>query len=39
MPKGFSIRCHLVHLGEVLESVIEEDFFDQIISFERFVAS
>jgi len=36
-PKGFSIRCHLVHLGELSEKIIEEDFFDKIISFEKFI--
>lgn len=37
VPKGFSIRCHLVHLGELSEAIIEEDFFDQVIAFERFL--
>jgi hypothetical protein len=37
IPKGFSIRSHLVHLGVVSDAVVEEDFFDKIISFDRFI--
>lgn len=39
VPKGFSIRCYLVHLGELSDAVIEEDFFDKIISFDKFISS
>jgi hypothetical protein len=37
LPKGFSVRCYLIHLGEVADAVHDEDYFDKILSFEKFV--
>jgi hypothetical protein len=37
-PKGYLVRCYLVCLGEVSDTVVQEEFFDKIISFEQFVA-
>lgn len=37
VPRGFSVRHHLVYLGELSENLRESDFFDTMISFERFL--
>ncbi|MCE5294505.1 MAG: AAA family ATPase [Chlamydiales bacterium] len=36
-PKGFSCRAVLIHVNGVAQSVIENDFFSQIIDFGSFV--
>lgn len=35
MPKGFSVRNHLIYGGELSDSITEANFFDTLISFEE----
>ena len=38
-PKGFSIRPVLIHVNGVCDSVVEEDYFSDIIDFESLITS
>ncbi|OFZ78881.1 MAG: hypothetical protein A2583_11770 [Bdellovibrionales bacterium RIFOXYD1_FULL_53_11] len=37
IPRGFSVRHCLVHLGELPPSIVESGYFDRIIGFEDFL--
>ncbi|MBF0361564.1 MAG: ATP-binding protein [Oligoflexia bacterium] len=38
LPRGFSVRNHLVYLDDLSDSVVEADFFDYHISFSQFIS-